>query len=41
MPEEPPPEAQSGPNIDRDFALRNCSWCSNGQVEHVQLLLPL
>ncbi|WP_428003687.1 AAA family ATPase [Acidovorax sp.] len=41
MPEEPSPEAPSHPSIDSEFAIRNCLWCSNGQIVNVRLLLPL
>lgn len=40
MPEEPPPEAPFHPSIDSEFAVRNCTRCSKGQMVTVRLLLP-
>lgn len=40
MPEEPPPKDQSDPSVEREFSLRNCHWCSNGQLMTARLLLP-
>lgn len=41
MPVEPPPEAPFHSSIDSEFAVRNCTWCSKGQMVTVRLLLPL